>query len=613
MARVELLGPRDLLPQVIALVQEAAVLELRLPTDGAEAQVVHPWPEGPEAEEEEARLAALIRDADALRARLPGAGAASAETAPAPAERLAPLARQVDALEAQRAALRDEGEAIDRFVRVVVALAPLGHGVDPARHPEVHALVLRDDPDALALLEGEVRRITGGECEVSARPLEPGSTGVLVVVPRDRARELGALLRNRGVDEVPLPGACAGRPLVEVLLHLARRGVAIPREQARVEAALARLGAEEGPALAALAREAGRALSRLRARARCGATRFAFVIAGYMPVERVKALRAAVAARFGDRVALLARAPERARWPEVPVILRNRSLVAPFERLLALVPLPRYGSVDPTPWLALFFPALLGLVIGDAAFGLAGMVLAAVAHARGWGGALGRDVSVVAFACALSSLVFGVLFGEALGALPELLGIHPVLFDRRGAALTLLALAVGAGLVHVGVGLALGVLDAVREGERREAVFRAARLAVLCGAAAVAAAVAGVAPVLLRPALAAGAISCLVAVLAGGPMALLEVLLTLGNVLSYARLMALGLASVMLAEVANLVAGALEPAAMGLLLAIVLHLVNFTLGLMSAGIAALRLHYVEFFEKFYVEGGAPHRPLATGG
>jgi V/A-type H+-transporting ATPase subunit I len=612
MARVELLGPRDLLPRVLALVQESAALELRLPSGGGAGRVVHPWPQGLDEQAAEAALAATLRDAEALRARLPGGGDGSAAVAAAPA-RVAQLARRVDALDAQRSALREEAESMERFVRIVVALAPLAHGVPAARHPEVHALVLRDDDGALGLLEAEVRRLSGGACELKARPLEPGTVGVLVVVPRDRARELGALLRSRGVDEVPLPGPCAGRPLVEVLLHLARRSAAIPGEQREVDAALARLAAEEGPGVGALCRDTARALARLRARGRCGATRFAFVVAGYMPAERVPALRAAAAARFGDHVALLARAPERARWAEVPVVLRNGPLVAPFQRLLALVPLPRYGSVDPTPWLAAFYPALLGLVVGDAVFGLAGMLVAVIARARAWGGALGRDLSVIAFACAAWSLGFGVLFGEALGSLPAVLGIHPVLFERRHAALELLALAVVVGLLHVGAGVALGVVDAAREGEGREALFRGARLGVLACAAAVAVTLAGAAPALRGPALVAGAAACGVALLAGGPMGLLELLLTLGNVLSYTRLMALGLASVMLAEVANLVAGALDPPALGLGLAVLLHAVNFTLGLMSAGIAALRLHYVEFFEKFYVEGGAPFRPLTVAG
>ena len=113
-----------------------------------------------------------------------------------------------------------------------------------------------------------------------------------------------------------------------------------------------------------------------------------------MPEERVPALRAAATAELGERVALLARPPERSEWPQVPVVLRNRARVRPFERLLALVPLPRYGSTDPTPWLAVFFPLFFGLVLGDVAFGALGVVVALVLRVRGTGGVLGRDLDV---------------------------------------------------------------------------------------------------------------------------------------------------------------------------------------------------------------------------
>ncbi len=66
----------------------------------------------------------------------------------------------------------------------------------------------------------------------------------------------------------------------------------------------------------------------------------------------------------------------------------------------------------------------------------------------------------------------------------------------------------------------------------------------------------------------------------------------------------------MLAEAANLVAETIRPAPAGLALAILLHALNFTLGLISPTVAALRLHYVEFFDKFYDEGGVPYRPFA---
>jgi V/A-type H+-transporting ATPase subunit I len=188
--------------------------------------------------------------------------------------------------------------------------------------------------------------------------------------------------------------------------------------------------------------------------------------------------------------------------------------------------------------------------------------------------------------------------------------MHPILLHRRSALLSFLALAVGVGLVHVALGTAIGALHSLRHGHVREGLERAGRLLLLAGAAVAGAAVAGVIPrSALLPGLCVAAGGVLLS-LAGGPMALLEVVLSLGNVLSYARLMALGIASVMLADVANHLATAVHPAALGVVLALLLHAVNFTLGIMSPLIASLRLHYVEFFEKFYEGGGRPYRPFA---
>jgi V/A-type H+-transporting ATPase subunit I len=74
--------------------------------------------------------------------------------------------------------------------------------------------------------------------------------------------------------------------------------------------------------------------------------------------------------------------------------------------------------------------------------------------------------------------------------------------------------------------------------------------------------------------------------------------------------MALGLASVMLAMVANRLSGVVGSAVVGVLLALLFHLVNFGIGVFGPGIHALRLHYVEFFGKFYSPGGVPYQPFA---
>ncbi len=616
MMRVELLGPRDLFPAALEFLQEHAVLQLRAPTDPG--VTLFRAAAEPGAADEEARLEDALRRIDALSARLPPAPVRRPELPPPGAEafseRLASLEKEADALELRRAALVQEREAADRLAQLVVALAPIAHSLDPAIEPELHAIVLRGDGPTLALLEAEVGGLTGGACEIKARPLDAERTGVLLVVPRACGRAVTALLFERGVDEVKLPPEYGGKRLVDVLLLLSARERALPGEIARADAALRAFAGATVASLAAARRHAAATLERRRAVTRCGGTRFAFVVSGYTPEERIPALRSAAVAKFGEKVSVFAYPPDRAEWGDVPVVLRNRAWIRPFQRLLALVPLPRYGSVDPTPWVAVFFPLFFGIVLGDLAFGVVGIAAALVVRRTGWGGAAGRDVAAVALWCSASAVLFGLLFGEAFGELGANVGLRPLLLDRRHAFMPLLGVALALGGVHMAIGMILGIVSAVRAGHFREATGRAAGLLLLASAALAAAALLEAVPraTLLTALIASGA-ALAVAVLAEGPLSALHLVLLLSNVLSYARLMALGLASVMLAEAANRVGTALEPAAFGIALAVLLHAVNFSLGLVSPAIAALRLHYVEFFEKFYDEGGFPFRPFGLSG
>jgi len=619
MVQVELFGSRRLLPEALTFLQAEGVFQLRLPAAGEAGGPTPPDPILPSAGDEalEATLEETVRRVDALRGRLPapsGPGQA-ATTLPPPgtpelSEALDGLESRLGAVEARRAALLDENERVTTFSRLVVALAPLAHDLDPGLEPELHGLILKRDPVALGLLIAEVRRLTDDRCQITSRELDDDLLGVLLAVPRASGRELGALLFARGVDEMRLPAALAGHSMVDGLLAVATRQRELPAEIVAADEALAAL-AREGPALAETRRAARAALDRLRASGRCGATRFAFVVAGWMPEERLAPLEAAAAARFGDQVAVLGRRPPRASWSEVPVVLRNHPWVRPFEPLLGLVSLPRYGSVDPTPLLAVGFPLFFGLVLGDLVFGALAAAVALLARARGWGGRRGRDLTVVVLACAGASALFGLLFGEALGGVGAQFGLHPLLFERRTNLMTFLALTTALGLCHLLLGAGLGVASALRARHRREAVARLGKLVLLGGGAVVAVAWLGpLPPWALPPALAVAGAGLLVALLAEGPVAALDVVLGLGNVLSYSRLMALGLASATLADVANGLATAIQPPT-GLALAILLHAVNFTLCLVSPVVAALRLHYVEFFERFYDEGGAPYRPFAV--
>lgn len=617
MMEVQLLGPRDALEDALAFLQARGVLQLGGPERGDDAgAIVRPCARAADGEALRKRLEESLARATALADRLPPARPREPEPLPPVGspelfERLAVLDAELGRLEAARAERRAEAQAADRFAALVAALAPLDRDLDPALEPETHLLLLRRDPDALAHLREEVHRMTDGVCAIAARALAEGEVGVRVTVPRAHGRALTALLFERGVEEVKLPARYMARTTAESLLLLSARLRALPREIARAEAALSELSARVAAPLATAAANARAALARLGAQASCGETRFAFVVRGWMPAEDVDALRAGLAAAFGDRLTLFTAAPAPARFDEVPVLLRNPPALRPFQLLLGLVPLPRYGSLDPTPWIAIGFPLLFGFVLGDVVFGVLGIAAAVLACRRRWGGAFGRDVAVIVLACSASALAFGVLFGEALGELGAHVGLRPLIFDRRHGVMTFLGVAVGLGAVHVLLGIGLGIVNALRGGHSRHAAGRAAKLALLLAAAAWGAARLGALPAgAATPAWVIAAVALAVALVMEGPLALLELVLGVGNVLSYARLMALGLASVMLAEVANTLASDVRPAAAGLTLGVLLHAVNFTLGLISPTVAALRLHYVEFFEKFYDEGNVPWRPFA---
>ena len=95
----------------------------------------------------------------------------------------------------------------------------------------------------------------------------------------------------------------------------------------------------------------------------------------------------------------------------------------------------------------------------------------------------------------------------------------------------------------------------------------------------------------------------------GGMLAPLELLKSIGNIVSYARIMAIGLTSVLLAFVANNLAGMMGDVVIGIIVGGLLHAVNLVLGVFAPAIHSLRLHYVEFFSKFLEQGGRKFEPL----
>jgi V/A-type H+-transporting ATPase subunit I len=298
-----------------------------------------------------------------------------------------------------------------------------------------------------------------------------------------------------------------------------------------------------------------------------------------------------------------------------PVLMHNPAPARPFESLVRLLATPRYGSIDPTLLMGVFVPLFFGIMLGDVVYGaiLLALAIAANHRLRDRPSAL-RDLSRVFMLSASWAIVWGVVYGEYLGDLGHrALGIEPIWINREEALESLLLFALAIGATHITLGLLLGVRQALKFHQRHELLERLSLLLTLAALFTLAAIAAEYLPgELITPSFAVIVTALVILMVLGGSMGLvmapLELIGLIGNVLSYLRIAALGVASVYLARVANEL-GASGPLWLGLLVATLFHTLNLALGAFSPTVQALRLHYVEFFSKFYDEGGDDFRPF----
>jgi V/A-type H+-transporting ATPase subunit I len=256
-------------------------------------------------------------------------------------------------------------------------------------------------------------------------------------------------------------------------------------------------------------------------------------------------------------------------------------------------------------------------MVGDVGYGLC-MVLGAWILRRRVRSSLAKQASQVLTIGGSWAVVWGLLFGELFGSFGHHIGMPALWFYRGGPAelQPLLLFAVAIGFVHVSIGLGFGVWVAARLRRKGQVAERVGNLLVLVGLFAVAGAAVSRMPAgILTPAIGLAIVGLLLVTVSHGALGLLlgplSVLGVVGNVLSYLRLAAVGLASVYLAGVANSLAGE-APLLLGIIIAAFFHALNLALAAFSPMIQALRLNYVEFFGQFHEGDGRLFAPLGGG-
>jgi V/A-type H+/Na+-transporting ATPase subunit I len=630
MTRVQILGHRTDLEQVLGSLQRLGLVEL---ADARAARALEgvAGAKARSARREQLRL--LADRIDGLWAKLPGkprgSGPATGEpvTLPLPVDdlraevdgltqRVEIVDRQLDALRDERLLLPDYLAPLAVLVPLVPELAELDAGELRSLRLSTAALVLNTDDDGLVeALRAELATVLGTRFELVWTRVEAGAMGCLVVFPRDEQDAVHALLGGAQVRSVALPGRFERLSLHAAVRGMQRRLQEIPAALAAVEAERRRILLPHAPRLAAVRAAIAAELERLDATERLGVTRRGFLASCWVPRDQLDRLRT----ELDSHPSPVAVEEVATAWrdPAAPVLMRNARLARPFEPLVRFLDLPRAGSVDPTLLMTLGLPLMFGAMVGDVGYGV--VLLAAALLARRLRPSPGPELASLTWlllAGAGCSIVFGVLFGEFFGDLGRrLIGDFAVWQYRADAAALepLLLLAVLAGAVHVVLGLTIGAWQAIRSREYRVLLDKLGMLLALAGLFGVAGQVAGRVPAAVAIASAAAIIGGLALIMslhgalgvATGP---LDFLGRIGNILSYLRLAAVGLASAHLAGVANEL-GAIGPIWMGVFVAGVFHILNVALASFSPTIQALRLHYVEFFGAFFLGGGLAFKPF----
>lgn len=618
MTRVRVLGPRASLPATIAALQDSAVLHL---IDASTSGGLHRHLRDANERRRRRHVERVLEELERVTAGLqtlgvalrpemkkalpPPAGTVFAEGAAA--RRVARLASAVATLVARERALVEERDALRVYQPLFDQLeALLGSGAH--RRSSIHLLRLHGE-SAIEGLRAALVRVIGDGHELRIHVLHGGETVVLLIAPVSRAEQLEQLLAESRVERAALPAALGAVPLEQAWPRMRERLADVDRELVRIHDEGARIAHEHGEALAAIRCHFEDVLVALTARGRAAESARAFVVEGWIPTAQRTRLEGALAP-LGPAIAIEVLEESQWRREDAPVVLANPRLFAPFEALTSMLPLPRYGSVDPTPFVAVFFPMFFGVIVGDVGYGLVTALIAVVLRLSGKPGSRMRTVAKIAGAVAVYSIAFGVLYGELFGDLGEhLFGMRPLWFDRREAVLAFLALAVALGVAHLVIGLVVAAINRWHR-HRREALGRGlTAIALLLVVAALLVVFEWLPSALLTPIVVLLLIAFPLVVLLEGATALLDLVTVVGHVLSYARVMALGTASVMLAVVANRMVGAFGSLALGIAFALLFHVVNFAITLFSPTIHVMRLHFVEMFGTFFEPGGERYQPL----
>ena len=318
--------------------------------------------------------------------------------------------------------------------------------------------------------------------------------------------------------------------------------------------------------------------------------------------------------------------PSPDEYADVPVELKNNPLTRPLSMVTEMYSLPAYGTVDPNPPMMPFFVLFYGLMMADMGYGLIMTIAAILVKRKKPKGGMKTFFDLLLL-CGISTFVIGLITGGFFGDAPDqiagvfgatfvLTDLGPAwwpLFTPLGNTVEVLVGALALGMIHILFGMGIAFVQNIKNGKAFDAFCDIMSWWILFAGIALWAlgvtkwvAIAGGAIIVLT----GGRKSAnIFGKITGGIGALYNITGYFGDILSYSRVMALMLAGGVIASVFNTLGALTGNIVTFLLIFVIGHALNFALNLLGCYVHDMRLQCLEFFGKFYEDGGKPFNPL----
>lgn len=367
-----------------------------------------------------------------------------------------------------------------------------------------------------------------------------------------------------------------------------------------------------------------------------GFTGSTFVLTGYIPEKYCEKLNLELNAKFVCSVEYTDPSDDE----DVPVMLENSKFSAPVEGITKMYALPAKSDVDPTPVMSFFYYLFFGMMLSDAGYGIV-MVIGTMLALRKLKLEESMRKTLVMFRnCGISTIFWGTLFGSWFGDIVQVVGREffgkeigsiALWFQPIDDPIKLLLFSFALGILHLFLGVAVSFKMSWDSGKKLDAILDSVPVyLIVLGVAPLGASILSQVPENLKTIgtymLLAGVIMLVLTAgrtskgifgkFFGGLYALYNTATGyLSDILSYSRLLALGLATGSIAGVINLIGTMPENKIIKLILLVVVfivgHTANMAINLLGAYVHTDRLQFVELFSKFYTGGGREFSPLTV--